>query len=196
MNESEQLMLIWAAAIVLPMLPAWVLFKYLPSVGDASGPLKGLNVKFGGAFAGYLILFLSLLVTRPADAKHFHLWTLTGNVVFQQPAGAPEPSVNGVLARVVPPRLSLMNQGVFEWEIPVPEDESGTALFPTVEVDLAGYRGVTVPLGANHPYGVESIQALFDAKHHVITLKQPITLVSDNMDRPYVPAAPLTSGGR
>jgi flagellar biosynthesis/type III secretory pathway M-ring protein FliF/YscJ len=37
-----------------------LLYRYLPSTGEASGPLAGLAVKFGGAFAGYLVVFLVL----------------------------------------------------------------------------------------------------------------------------------------
>ncbi|HEX7903459.1 MAG TPA: hypothetical protein VF487_06245 [Chitinophagaceae bacterium] len=45
------------AWFILPLTPAFILFKFLPSVGNVEGPLKGMQLKFGGAFAGYLILF-------------------------------------------------------------------------------------------------------------------------------------------
>jgi len=50
------------AMIVLPLVPAWVLYKMLPERkgdnADVKGRLFGLNIKFSGAFAGYLVLVL------------------------------------------------------------------------------------------------------------------------------------------
>ena len=43
---------------LLPLIPSFLLYKFLPSKSTASGPFKGLNVKLSGAFAGYFVLLL------------------------------------------------------------------------------------------------------------------------------------------
>jgi hypothetical protein len=54
MGEASVELIFITALVILPLIPAVVLFKVLPSTGEVSGPFKGLNVKFGGAFAAYL----------------------------------------------------------------------------------------------------------------------------------------------
>ena len=48
----------WILFIIIPVIPAFYLFKLLPSTGSVSGLLKGLQIKLGGAFAGYFALLL------------------------------------------------------------------------------------------------------------------------------------------
>jgi hypothetical protein len=53
--------------LLLPLLPAFVLFRFLPSSSDVQGPFKGLTVQIGGAFAGYfLTVLLSWQVAVPS----------------------------------------------------------------------------------------------------------------------------------
>ena len=81
MDEPWKTLITLAAIVLLPVVPAFLLFRYLPSTGRAAGPLKGLNIKFTGAFAGYLTLFLSLLaVYRPKESPRgcFDDWTVSG----------------------------------------------------------------------------------------------------------------------
>ncbi len=48
-----------AAILLLPVIPAYILYKFLPaSDTDVSGPYKGLSIKLKGAFAGYFLLVL------------------------------------------------------------------------------------------------------------------------------------------
>ena len=42
--------------VLLPMIPAYVLFKVLRSTGEVSGPLGSFKVALGGAFGGYFAL--------------------------------------------------------------------------------------------------------------------------------------------
>lgn len=59
---SENFFIILAAILLVPLIPAYIIYKFLP-VGkvedtDVSGPVKGLNLKLKGAFAGYFLLVL------------------------------------------------------------------------------------------------------------------------------------------
>jgi hypothetical protein len=49
------------AILLLPLVPAFLLYKFLPSKTNVSGPFKGLNVKLTGAFGGYFLLVLTSL---------------------------------------------------------------------------------------------------------------------------------------
>jgi hypothetical protein len=48
-----------AAILLLPLLPAYIIYKFLPeSETNVEGPYKKLNLKLKGAFAGYFLLVL------------------------------------------------------------------------------------------------------------------------------------------
>ncbi len=49
-----------AAILLLPLAPAFVIYKFLPeSDTEVAGPYKKLNLKLKGAFAGYFLLVLT-----------------------------------------------------------------------------------------------------------------------------------------
>lgn len=48
-----------SVVVLLPLIPAFLLYKYLPSKTIAEGPFKGLNVHLTGAFAGYFLTFIT-----------------------------------------------------------------------------------------------------------------------------------------
>ena len=52
MNE----LVVLTAIVMLPLIPAFLLFKLLPSRAVVKGPLAGLDVSLGGAFGGYVAL--------------------------------------------------------------------------------------------------------------------------------------------
>ena len=63
---TDNLYVALAAILLLPMIPAFILYKFLPSkepdeVGGETGsigPVKGLSWKLKGAFAGYFLLVM------------------------------------------------------------------------------------------------------------------------------------------
>jgi len=185
-NETILALIFNWSAVLLPIVPAFLLFKYLPSTGDASGTWQGNSFKFGGAFAGYLVVMVTMFHYRPAEYAHFHTWTVTGALAFQKPASDPEPNINDIYVRVIPPRLSVLNQGMFSWEIPVTEAD-GRLQFPDLQLDLRDYRGMTVPLGPDRSYGSTPIVAEYDHAARRIIIKQPITMTSLHQGTAYVP---------
>lgn len=59
---TDNFFLALAAILLLPVIPAFIVYKFLP-VGkpgdtDISGPYKGLSLKLKGAFAGYFLLVI------------------------------------------------------------------------------------------------------------------------------------------
>lgn len=56
---TDNFYLALAAVLLLPLLPAYIIYKFLPaSETNVEGPYKKLNLKLKGAFAGYFLLVL------------------------------------------------------------------------------------------------------------------------------------------
>ena len=66
-----------AAVLLLPLVPAYILYKTLPSRTTVTGPFRGLNIQLTGAFGGYflLVLFSSgfLYYQKPATEFHYNI---------------------------------------------------------------------------------------------------------------------------
>ena len=73
--------------VLLPIIPAYVLYRTLPSRAIVKGPFKGLNIQLSGAFAGYFIVLLvvfSFFHTRPKPlTTQYEIWTITGNIGYE-----------------------------------------------------------------------------------------------------------------
>jgi hypothetical protein len=55
----DNFFLILAAILCLPIVPAFIIYKFLPeSETQVEGPYNKLNLKLKGAFAGYFLLVL------------------------------------------------------------------------------------------------------------------------------------------
>ena len=59
MGTTNTFLYVLAAVMLLPLIPAFLLYKFLPSRTSVSGPFKGLNIKLTGAFGGYFLLVLT-----------------------------------------------------------------------------------------------------------------------------------------
>lgn len=87
-----------SAVVLLPLIPAFLLFKLLPSRAVVKGPLAGLNVSLGGAFGGYVALTV-FVATFFSQNKPTSL-QIRGTVLF--PEGEP---ATGVSCEVHPPNF-------------------------------------------------------------------------------------------
>ena len=58
-SDAYLILLVKTVTTLLPLVPAYLLFRALPSQAEISGPFKGMTVKLGGAFAAYFLVFLS-----------------------------------------------------------------------------------------------------------------------------------------
>lgn len=56
--ENLNLLLHLATVLIIPLIPAFILYKFLPSKTMVNGPFKGLNLNLTGAFGGYFLLVL------------------------------------------------------------------------------------------------------------------------------------------
>jgi hypothetical protein len=65
--------------LLIPIIPAFILFRFLPSSANVKGPLKGLDIKLGGAFGGYIVAVI--LSWRVALSLLTPTWSDNWNVV-------------------------------------------------------------------------------------------------------------------
>jgi len=117
MSEGARqfLSLIWLVLIVLlPVLPAWILFKYLPSTAVVKGPLKGLDINVGGAYAAYFILVVLLLYTRErfVTPALYQVWAVHGTVT-DETDDVPLELFKEQDISLIPPELNVYEHGSF-----------------------------------------------------------------------------------
>ena len=60
-DATNSLLYVLAAVMLLPLIPAFLLYKFLPSRTSVGGPFKGLNIKLTGAFGGYFLLVITAI---------------------------------------------------------------------------------------------------------------------------------------
>lgn len=170
--------------VLLPLVPAAYLYrsKWGSKDGEVSGSILGISYKFAGAFAAYLIIFLFLVYVRPREGDHYHTWVVEG--VIEAESG--DPNLNDLFVRLVPPRLAVMNEGRFSWEIPVVEDSVGRLHFPNLQLDLAGYQGQTLSLDPLRRYGAAIVDMQHNEDQRLIIFLKPITLKPSRSGQRYV----------
>jgi hypothetical protein len=178
--------LFWVfTAILLPMIPAYLLFKSLPSTSDVTGPFHGLQIKLGGAFAGYFLLVMVIFFwprEKPAviSGTVYEVWTVKGQV--QNDDGSPVAQVNLTLQ---PRGVEYLPQdGTFEMDILVRRGQSGEEKFPTLLVEREPPVAFSNAVMHLDPSKKELYEA--DSRSRVIAVKNPIKLKRVE-EKPYSP---------
>jgi len=143
--------LVWLiVTILVPIVPALILFWALPSAGEAEGTFQGMRLKFGGAFAGYFGIFVLLLFYGKAPAPQWEAWEVRGEVKFDNSSDAP--ALNSIQVFLEPAPILVNPDGSFDADILVKPGPGGTPVFPYLRVD-----GPPAPPGQPPPYGSETI---------------------------------------
>jgi hypothetical protein len=135
---------------MLPIIPAFLLFKLLPSNAVLRGPFKGFKLNLGGAFAGYFALVILIFSTKngvwdpipPAD----QVWIVTGTV--NDNSGDPIFPLGPEDISVLPPPSDL-SPGWFTVEVPVLAGQGGTQAYPTLSISHTGYLPSYISLDPN-----------------------------------------------
>jgi hypothetical protein len=110
-----------AAVILLPLIPAFIIFKLIPgATADVEGPFQGFKLKLGGAFAGYFVVVLVafLEVRLMLEPNRVRLWHVTGNVSLEDAASGP---ITAALVQIEPPHSTIKDgQGRFGFSLAIP----------------------------------------------------------------------------
>ena len=115
-NWSLAPILVGTFVVLVPLIPAFLLFKFFRSTARVSGPLQGFTVQLGGAFAGYIVVLLILrslmlpVLKRLVPEDTVALWTIEGRLQLEgqgasqdvrtvellfQPPAPPQPAPDG-----------------------------------------------------------------------------------------------------
>ena len=150
-----------AAGVLLPLIPAYVLYKTLPARENYGGPLgMSMKLKLKGASVGYfalvIIVFLFLYTRQtscPAAGpcpecpkQRYTVYTVSGRL-------APIPGVDSFAETnlTLRPRVEILSDGVFLFEVPVDKD---TASIRSLEITHQGFKPETIPLTETPPFDV------------------------------------------
>lgn len=178
-------LVILAALVLLPLVPAFVLFRVLRSRGRVDGQMGSFKIALGGAFGGYfaLTVFISTFYSQTLSKAGVEEWTVTGSFQFER--GAEPPAIYCRLS----PVLTLDPGNRFEWRIPVVK---GTPL-PRIAVEPSGYEGDTLYLSnETNALNPPDHKMLVDAKRRLIAF-QPIKF--KRTEPPPVQLAAAGNGG-
>src|SRR4029077_6269123 len=152
MNGADAVNLFYQfIAILLPIVPAYVLFKFLPkSDAKVTGPFSGLKIKLGGAFAGYFLLLIVLMNSpRP---KVDEVWTVKG--MIKNEPGAPIAKSEELIVSIEPPFVAMQSDDSFQTKIPV-SWQGGKRVFPALVIGRlpeANFAKVTIHLGGDYKF--------------------------------------------
>ncbi|MFI5102019.1 MAG: hypothetical protein ACHP9V_01470 [Terriglobales bacterium] len=167
--------------LLLPLIPSFLLFRFLPGSADVEGPFKGFTIKLGGAFAGYIVTVLlswqvaeSLLAPTWSDN-----WNVVGQITFDSAPGN-HPSPTQALVLVKPPTADIDSSGSLQMMVPIPRVHQGATDIQRLVIAVDGYETVDVPLDPDNKhlgaFGGENYQVTFDKNLHRISIGKPIVL--------------------
>jgi hypothetical protein len=212
--------LILAAILCLPIVPAFIIYKFLPeSETQVEGPYNKLNLKLKGAFAGYFLLVLIGVGLQWAVANNRQtrqIEALTRTMAEQDSLMS---SMKTTMAASANPVIDWHVKGLVQ-----PGEKEGTRFFfddgtTTKNPDgsfelikrtlaapgkanppkwicvynpLAGYRVVSLNRDLNHP-DIAAFDVAFNDSAHEILIRKPIDINSTAKDSMVAVAGFLSS---
>lgn len=177
--------------VLVPIVPAYLLFKVLPSTANVKGTFKGMEIKLGGAFAGYFALVFLIIselprikdVVNPASAQ---VWAVEGQLVDEKGEGIP--LLNPADIKFEPRILDLPGDGWFTATFAAPLSRTAKEFeFPRLRLGHQGYKDTNVDLGPPRSKTDVASQEMRDETNHFIKLKP---LVLKKPSETYSPAGP------
>lgn len=173
----------FAIWFLFPFVPAFLLFKFLPNRAIVRGPFQGLNVNFGGSFAGYFILFLA--ITFPIvrlikiQTENYEVWTISGKITGENS----EVIDNNTHANVVfiPPKSIEDNE--FSFIIVGEQQTSDFITFDKVRIEPGPlYNNCALPKlnYRRSKLNMDSLNWKIDYETRTAELKKPVILKRSN----------------
>jgi len=177
--------------LLVPLLPAVILYKLFEQKTIVTGPFKGLRLDLSGAFAGYFLLLvlcsslffgpggklrdyrnqIAQLNAQLQDEKKHGIWTVRGRILLKESQNIP---MEGIGVAILPPP-QVYSDGLFE--VSVVKDKSNGQL-PTLEISKAGYFKETVHLETISKSWQKYSKSI-DESGKLITIDDPIELTKE-----------------
>jgi hypothetical protein len=139
-----------AIILLLPLIPAYLLFKLLPSNAVVDGPLQGLRIDLSGAFAAYFALVVLVLSTHsvwnPPPPPTSQVWTVIGRVTDSSGNAIPNLNTND-FALQNPSVVTMDTSGNFRVMVPVQFISGGAPTYPSLCISIpTAYTANCIPL--------------------------------------------------
>ncbi len=173
--ESILYMILVFTTILVPLIPAYIIYRFLPSKTIVSGPFQGLNVQLSGAFGGYFLLVLVMtgfIYSRPPQTT-YEVWTIEGNIVLGKEGGTLKASD----ISVVPSLIEFPSDKRFRLDVPIKRGQADQLVFPSLRIQHDGYESVSLPIDdKTFTLGNKSFTMIRDEKNKVVRIDGDIEL--------------------
>ncbi len=136
-----------ACIVLLPIIPAFLLFKALPSSAKVSGPFQGLQVKLGGAFAGYFAVLLLITYTHGvwAPPPVYQVWEVSGQVTDDRGNAIQPLDIRDF--ELAPPTFQANMGGTFKLTFStMPAPAGGGIEYPNLIISHPNFEPAVIPL--------------------------------------------------
>jgi len=201
-----------AMVLLLPLVPALVLYRLLPSDAWVEGPLKGWKIHLTGAFAAYFALFLAtsglaygqmkplrdhigaLEMENATLRDQYQTWTVELDRTGLDKIGN-NPFNRLIHVVIRPPEAQPSEEGILRFPLVVGRGTSGELVFPTLTLTYtpptggAAYEERSVDLNSE-PIGPEYKLRRVDAAHQIIVVGE-LPLKKRPVYQPQSTAQPL-----
>ncbi|RAI03108.1 hypothetical protein DLJ53_00835 [Acuticoccus sediminis] len=165
MDAFVELLIVFALVVLVPLVPALLIYCFAPERQIVEGPFKGLTLKLGGAFAMYFLV--TMFVAAPFVFYYYKppmndlasLYVVRGTLNLEgiTHRGDFDPRL---LVLTLEPRAdsaSAAPDGTVTWSMNVraPTDENGKIVWPfeRVILEYAGHEHADLNLAAADKYG-------------------------------------------
>jgi len=165
-------------AFFVPIVPAFVLYRTLPSTAVVSGPFKGLTIQLSGAFGGYFLLTLiafGYLAAQPRPTATDELWEVSG--MISVPNGSPIDK-DHLRVSLQPTAYDLSGDGSFSVRLPAKRDASGKAWFPKLVFEAPNLATRTIDLNTENLAFGQKLKLSTDQQRKAISVNEMIELKS------------------
>ena len=156
--------------VLLPIVPAYLLFRLLASHAAVSGKLQSLKIKLGGAFAGYFAVVALLIYTYPTwhPQSPYQLWKVKARVVDDKGAGIQPLDLGDV--SLTPPYFQPNVDGSFTLTVSSAPGVGSSPDYPTLNINHKDFGPVAISLD---PKSAKTRQGVsVDDKSHEITISE------------------------
>ncbi len=194
MSQNIVIMLI---IILVPIIPAYLLFKMLPSRAFVKGPFQGLKVDLSGGFAGYFLIFLVLVGIRSSfqSTTSYEEWTAKGRII-QVDAGSTSNYIDQRYVTFSSPAVKSDPDGNFSLTFLVTSD--GRYDFPYMYISYPGCVQGTYFLGpkeknvrnGNLPLSIDTKKRVIDIGNiQLVNIPAPQIVQVNSQANPYTAQA-------
>jgi hypothetical protein len=163
--------------VLVPIVPAYVLYKNLPNRTVVKGPFQGLNVQLSGSFGGYFLLTLIIFFCPHVwqEQPKLELWEIKGRVECKDCVYGQE--IDRLSISLNPPNVSLLDSGDFRAQITRAPRQTGQVSFPILVVQHPDFQTITIDLNEGAPeYGQQTLRLRRDQATRTITVEDALVL--------------------